>query len=262
VSRAVGDPRRIDIGDLAYRVWGAAALTGELPTIVLVHGIGVSHRYLARLHEELRRRASGRFAVVSVELPGHAGLPKPRADADVSRIATGLDAALAACGAGPLVLVGHSMGAQWVTELAVRRGGRDVTAVVLMGPVSDEAHRSHGAQAVALAVDTLRERLRTNAIVFADYVRCGVRWYLTQSRHMVAYPIEERVARLELPVLVMRGERDPIAGESWCRRLAAATRRARLAVVPGGAHVVQDAAPEAVADRLLDFAIAAGLPNL
>lgn len=103
----------------------------------------------------------------------------------------------------------------------------------------------------------LREPPGANAIVVSDYFRCGPRWYARQARHLRAYPIEERVAEVEAPVLIVRGERDPIARLDWCRRLAARSRRsphASVLVVPRRAHAVQHTAPGEVATAILAFA--------
>ena len=91
------------------------------------------------------------------------------------------------------------------------------------------------------------------AIVSADYVRCGMPWYLTQLRHMMTYPIEERIADLSVPVLVVRGGNDPVAGLDWCRRLRDRAHDGSLVIVPGCRHVVQFAAPRAVASAIDAF---------
>lgn len=215
-------------------------------TIVLVHGIGMSHRYLSRLHEVLGEHAR----VVSVDLPGFGGLPKPPDDLDVPRMAAILCDVLELVSARRCVLVGHSMGAQWVVEAAAQRPEL-ARAVVAIGPVADSRRRTLGAQARALAADTLGETPRINAIVFTDYARCGVPWYLTQLRHMLRYPLEERVRELRTPLLVIRGGRDPVAGREWCRRLRDRAPDARLVEVPGRHHVVQESAPRAVASAIL-----------
>lgn len=256
---ARGDAQRVDVDDLALRVWGVDRAAAGTPALVLVHGIGVSHRYLARTHNALRDLTlAGRVAVLSVDLPGHGGLPKPHGDADVSRVAAALGLALDRCGIEDAVLVGHSMGAQWVTELARQRPAL-ARGVVLIGPVADHRHRTAFAQARALAVDTLREAPGTNVVVFTDYLRCGVPWYLRQLRHMLAYPIEDRVRDLPSPILVVRGARDPVAGDAWCRRIASAAPRGASTVVPGGAHVIQDAQPRRLAATLLSHAADLGL---
>ena len=59
--------RRVDVGDLVFRVLSSVAPASREPAIVLVHGIGVSHRYLSRLHNGL---AAARRTVISIDLPG------------------------------------------------------------------------------------------------------------------------------------------------------------------------------------------------
>ncbi|WP_026373717.1 alpha/beta fold hydrolase [Agrococcus lahaulensis] len=238
---------RVDIGDLAFRLTAdASAPDPTHPTVVLVHGIGVSRRYFARLHGVLATQAR----VISVDLPGFGGLPKPGRDVDVEAMARGLGEALDSIGAGPVVLVGHSMGAQWVVELALQRPEL-VSLVVTIGPVTDHRHRSPAAQALALLVDGLREPPSGNAIILSDYVRAGPAWYLVQLRHMLGYPLERAVERLRVPLLVVRGERDPIAGLRWSRELRDRAPRARLVHVPGHPHAVQHTAPRAVASAIL-----------
>jgi pimeloyl-ACP methyl ester carboxylesterase len=214
--------------------------------MVLVHGIGMSSRYLARLHDALEPRA----IVFSVDMPGFGGLPKPGRVLDVETLAAALGEVVASLDAGPVVVVGHSMGTQWAVELGVQRPDL-VARVVTIGPVADAAHRTAFAQTRALGVDTLLEPPGTNWIVATDYIRCGVPWYLAQLRPMLSYPIEERVARLEVPLLVVRGGRDPIAGTEWCRMLRDRAPLASLVHIPGHPHNAQRSAPRAVAAAIV-----------
>jgi pimeloyl-ACP methyl ester carboxylesterase len=62
-----------------------------------------------------------------------------------------------------------------------------------------------------------------------------------------------------VPLLVMRGGKDPIAGVDWCRRVRDSARRGSLVVVPGHHHVVQYTAPRAVASAITSFVAAASL---
>lgn len=217
----------------------------DTPVFVLVHGVGMSHRYLRRLHSELARSSR----VVSIDLPGFGGTPRPKKDVDVAEMGLMLAETVDPLGSDRLVLIGHSMGVQWVIEAAAHLGDA-VRSVVLIGPVVDDAHRSMAAQARALAIDTMGESSLINAIVVTDYLRCGIRWYLRQVRHMVAYPTLDRIRMLAVPVLVIRGSRDPVAGRRWCRRLVSAASNARLVEVPGQHHVVQHSAPRAVAGAI------------
>lgn len=239
--------QRIVIGGQALRFETCGPASEQ--TYVLVHGIGMSHRYFAPLRDALSR--SGR--VVTVDLPGFGGLPMPRDDLDVPAMGCILAGALRALDLSRVVLVGHSMGVQWALE-AARADPTRVEGLVLIGPVVDAAHRSLLAQAAALAVDTVREAPAPNALVFSDYLRCGPRWYLTQARHMTSYDTEAAVARATQPTLLVRGSRDPVAGEQWLRRLRAAAGDAQLVEIADQPHNVQYTAALAVADAIERFA--------
>ena len=239
----------VRVGDLSFRVLSAGPSTSRRAPFVLVHGIGMSHRYLSRLHDELVQRG---HRVHSVDLPGFGGLPRPARDLDVDAMARAMTVVLDRCAVPPAVLVGQSMGAQWVTESARLR---PTLGVALIGPVADERHRTPSQHALALGVDTLREPPGANLLVLTDYLRCGLPWYRTQLRHMLAYPLEDGIRALRVPLLLIRGGRDPIAGLTWCRRLARAGADAELALVPGHAHNCQHSAPRAVASALLSFSL-------
>ncbi|MFJ6678583.1 alpha/beta fold hydrolase [Microbacterium sp. NPDC091382] len=227
---------------------GPAAATR---TFLLVHGIGMSHRYLRRMHTELARED----AVVSIDLPGFGGTPKPGQDLDVPGMAELIAGLLDRLGLQDVTAVGHSMGSQWVVEVALQRPDL-ITHTIAMGPVADDRHRTAFAQARALAVDMFGESPRANWLVLTDYLRCGIPWYSRQLRHMLAYPLDERVRSLSQPLLVLRGARDPVAGGPWCRRLAAAAPDAAVAEIPRGFHVVQDRSSKDAADAIRAFVAA------
>ncbi|WP_460773490.1 alpha/beta fold hydrolase [Microbacterium sp. GXF7504] len=240
--------RPVPVRDLVFEVRSRTPARERSAPVVLVHGIGMSHRYLARLARELARDR----VVHTVDLPGFGRTPKPRRDVGVSEMSAGLGEVLDALTDRPVVLVGQSMGAQWAVELAAQRPGL-VAHVVLLGPVVDDRRRTAAAQGLALALDALREPPATNAILLTDYLRCGPRWYLAQLRHMLRYRTEDAVAALTVPLLLVRGGRDPIAGRDWCRRLRDRALDAVLVTVPGGPHNVQRSRPRAVAAAVRAF---------
>ncbi|PZF58247.1 alpha/beta hydrolase [Curtobacterium sp. MCSS17_008] len=214
------------------------------PTVVLVHGIGMSHRSFTRSQRHLART----HRTVAVDLPGFGGLPAAGRSLDIEELGDLVVEAVRSRGVGDLVLVGQSMGAQVVVE-AGRRHPDDVTALVLVGPVVDPARRSLVQQALDLGRDTFVEDARTNGVVLTDYLR-SVRQYARQLRPMLRHRLEEVVPTLEQPVLVVRGDRDPIGRRDWAVSLAAVARRGAFVELPGGHHV-QDRQPAAFA-RLVD----------
>jgi pimeloyl-ACP methyl ester carboxylesterase len=233
---------------LTYSTTGGRPGSGH-PTFVLVAGIGMSHRYYRRL----RRILSGIGDVHEVDLAGYGANRRPREAMTVGAQADALAAALDAVGVSSCMVVGHSMGAQFATELGVVRPDL-VSHVVMIGPVTDAAHPSLQRQAARLALDTVLETPAINAVVLTDYLRCGVRWYVSQLGPMLHYPLLDRVELVTRPVLVLRGERDPIASKTWCASIAARAADGRSRSIPGGAHVIHYSRAEEVASALVRFA--------
>lgn len=241
---------RVHVDGLTFRVRGSGGSgDSSSPVYVLVHGIGASHRYFQRLHDELAITSE----VYSIDIPGFGGLPKPNIAPTVFGVAAALGTVVERLHVQNVVLIGHSMGAQWVVETAVLHPGL-TSAVVIIGPVADERHRTLPAQSAALFRDVLGETPAVNAVVMIDYLRCGPSWFLRETKPMLSYPIERRVPLLNVPLLVIRGGKDPIAGIRWCRQLRDAARWGRLVVVPGHHHVVQFTAARTVRSAIHSFA--------
>ena len=249
--------RDVTFSDLSGKFYPSVhpAVDGARPAYVLLHGIGVSHRYLARLHLELAKEAD----VYTFDLPGFGKASRPPRQLQIEDFAAFVSAVLAEAGVSRYVVVGHSMGTQFAVELALREPER-VAGAVLMGPVVDAPRKTVAKQALALTRDALfSETLTSNALVFSDYFRAGPRWYLTELPVMMAYPMEERLAGVSQPVLVLRGAEDPVARRPWCERLARVASEGSMAEVPGQGHVVQHTAPDAATDIIRGWVLAAAL---
>ncbi|GAB2452845.1 pimeloyl-ACP methyl ester carboxylesterase [Conyzicola lurida] len=220
------------------------------PTYVLLHGVGLSHRSFTRLARILS--LSGR--VVSFDLPGFGPTPKPDRPWSVEDYAAVVRAELARLQTGPAVVVGHSMGAQFAIELA-RHDPDAVSHLVLVGPVVNAAKRTLREQTVGLLRDSALEPPDTQAMVAIDYLRCGMPWFLTEAAAMRDYPTESAIAGVRHPVLVVRGENDPIADADWCASLARRAPDGRVATIPGSRHNVVHSNAAAVADAIRAFVV-------
>lgn len=220
------------------------------PAVVLVHGIGVSHRYLRRLHEVL----AGTVDTYSVDLPGFGSTPRPERTLTAADHGAYVLEALEQLGVRSMVFVGHSMGVQLGIEAALQQPER-VSRLVLMGPVVDPKRRSVLQQALALGCDSLfHESPSANALVLSDYLRCGPIWYIKTLRVMMDYATEDRITGVRAPVLVLRGINDPVAGPEWARMLASRARNGQLVEVSGSGHVVQHNRAVEVAAAIRSFA--------
>lgn len=220
------------------------------PAYILIHGIGVSHRYLRRLHGELAAVAP----TYSLDLPGFAGTPRPQQQLSVADYGAFIAQALKESGIGSYILVGHSMGTQFAIEAALYAPGQ-AQRLVLMGPVVDSRYRTVRRQGLALFLDgLLRENASSNWLVLSDYLRCGPRWYFTEVPVMMAYPTERRLAGITVPVLVLRGNHDQVAGADWSLRLSQVASQGSFVEIPRAGHVVQHLRPQQVAAAIKSWA--------
>lgn len=228
----------------------------ERPTVLLVHGIGMSHRYLRPLARALAPHAR----VHAPDLPGHGSSPRPSSMLSIAEHARVVGAVLdqVADGTRPVV-VGHSMGAQVVIELVATRPGV-ASRVVLMGPVVEPGARSLVRQAFRMARDVLVEPWGATGTMAVDWLRHGPVRFTAQARQMLAYRTEDGLRRVVDPVVLVRGDRDPVAPVGYLHALAALPADATVREVAGAAHALMVRRPDAVADLCLRGAPSAGVP--
>lgn len=201
--------------------------------VVLVHGLGVSSAYFQRLAVELAA-----FGTVHlVELPGFAGVPHPDRPLSTRDMGALVADWIRDAGLSGVLLVGHSMGAQVVTETALREPDL-VSHLALIGPPVNLDERSVPRQAVRLLQAAAFEPAAVREMSIEGYVRCGWRWFAHTLPSMMRYPIEDRIGDVTAPVLVLRGSRDAVAPLGWTRMLADRARDGRWAEIPGAAHSV------------------------
>ncbi len=219
------------------------------PCYVLVHGIGVSSRYFQPLAAELAKRG----LVYVVDLPGYGAAPDPRrpvTNADHARV---LARFLEQVELVNPVIVGHSMGAQVVTQLAVD-APETSDHLVLIGATMPPEARTFWRGLKRLLHDGLREPPRVNAIVVSDYlVNCGIPYFFAQLPNLLDDRIEDRLPRVRAKTLVIRGHRDPIALEPWTRRVTELIPGARMETVTGP-HVIMFTDPVRTAELIAEHA--------
>jgi pimeloyl-ACP methyl ester carboxylesterase len=247
------EPELSDAATVATFSHGGATLVAEAQgtgstTFVLVHGIGMGRSVFLDAARHLRRH--GR--VVAIDLPGYGEAPEPARTLTVERTADLVAAYLVSRVPGRIVLAGHSMGTQVAVEVAARHPGI-VSCLVLVAPTVDRRRRTWHQQAVRLALDLLNESPR---VIFAgarEYLRAGPH-LVRKYRAMLSHRPELAFPRVGVPVLVMRGESDPVSPREWCRVVVDALPDATFAEIPDRGHetLIRDAAPAAA--RILAFA--------
>jgi 2-hydroxy-6-oxonona-2,4-dienedioate hydrolase len=227
-----------DIGGWAVHGWEG----GAGPPIVLVHGLGVSGRYLLPAAQAL----SGEFRVVVPDLPGLGWSTRPRRPLRLEELSSVLDRLTEAVGIERATFVANSFGCQVVTRLAATRPAR-VERLVLVGPTVDDSARSFLRQAGRLLVDAFGEPPRLVRIVVADYLRAGPRTLAAGAAEAKRHWIEADARRVSAPAVVVRGSRDPLVPQAWAERLTRAFPNGALAVIEGAPHAAHFTHPDAVA---------------
>ena len=247
----------------------------QSPPLLLIHGSGASGASWSPMVPAL----AGRHHVIRVDLPG-CGHSPPARSYDVPDQAGRVAAVLDDLGLRQVAVAGHSSGGYVATALAEQRPdlvsslalistGPSIDALlpqpailrVLLAPPlgpllwstrSDATTRKAISATLARPVDIPDE-------VVADLRRTTYRTFRSVLRRNSAYVTErsvpERLAALDVPVLVVFGAADPRWDPASARRYDAVPG-ARVEMLAGIGHVPLIEAPEATGNLLLGFTAA------
>jgi 2-hydroxy-6-oxonona-2,4-dienedioate hydrolase len=219
-----------------------AAVFGDGPPIVLVHGYGVSGTYM----RPLARALAGSFSTYVPDLPGQGRSGAMRGRTSIRALGEVLGEWVDAVGLVRPAFVANSMGCQIVTQLAATSPGL-VGPMVLIGPTIDPSRRGARHQLFGALRDSAREPLSLIALTTFDDASVGIRRLLSTARAVLDDRIEQRLPDIGQPTVVVYGESDGFIGREWAERVAALLPRGRLVVVPREAHAVHYTRPDLIA---------------
>jgi pimeloyl-ACP methyl ester carboxylesterase len=167
-----------------------------------------------------------------LDVPGF-GHRRPRAcPPRIPALAEVVSAWLAAVPREPVVLAGHSTGAQVAVRVAADHPER-VRSLVLMGPTFPPELRRPSGLLGALPRTLAHESPGELAVTVPYYARGGTRDLLRYVRSALHDAPERVIGRVTCPTLVLRGVHDAFAPRTWVRHLAATAPRGRSMTVPG-----------------------------
>lgn len=243
----------------------AAAVRGDGPDVVAVHGFAQNRSCLGLLGDEL----AARFRLTAPDAPGHGGSAR-HAQADV---AAGADLLVAT--GGHAAYVGYSMGGRLCLQAAVDHPER-VAALVLIGAtpgIADDEERSTRRRSDA----ALAQRLETIGLeaflqewldlpMFAglpdparfDHERRtntvdGLAASLRRAGTGSMTPLWTRLHTLHLPVLCVTGALDERYGQIAVQMVAALGPTAEHRVIDGAGHAAHLERPEQTTEVVRDF---------
>ena len=239
---------------------------GDGPPVVLVHGVGCSHRDWL----PVARRLARRHCVLAWDARGHGRCRPVLGSITLARLATDLEEMIQHFGLDRAVLVGHSMGALTLMQYLQSFGTRRVASVALIDQspriVTDESWRLGlfgGCSASMLQgliagarkdlAETLLNELGTwggswlkrhlgndaalGRMLRRRLGRIDLRPLLDLADSMAQADFRASLARLDAPLLVVLGARSPhYAGlplDAWYRETV---KHAEVSVYPRAGH--------------------------
>lgn len=251
-----------------------ARVLGDGPPIALLHGLGASGRYWGSAYDQL----SVAHRLVVPDLLGFGASPRPNhgygPDEHAAMIAACLDAAKVR---EPAVLAAHSAGAIVALRLAATRPDL-VRAVIAVGPPlyrnAQDAHRhlaalgamarlfandGHFAEIVCRWVCNHRSTAAKLAVLSmrhlpAEIVRDGVQhswnsYSETLKGLVLTSNAGEWLVDIEVPVVLIAGDRDAACDLEWLRTLSARHPNVRLEIWNGDHHLPLTE-PDAIIHRI------------
>lgn len=217
------------------------------PPLVLVHGMVISSSYMVPLAKRL-----GRFRkVYAPDLPGYGRSDRPGHALGLDQLADALAAWVERLELPPAAFIANSFGCQVVARFAVRHPHL-VDCLVLVGPTTDPRARSTPRLLARWILEAPQES-RMAPLMVKDYAFAGLRRALATFRMVVAGEIERDAREIHVPVLVVRGSRDPIAPRPWVDELTATFPNARCSTIPGAAHAANFTSPGRLTRAVLPF---------
>jgi pimeloyl-ACP methyl ester carboxylesterase len=272
--------RQIDVGGAALNVLELGPQHVAGTPVLLLHG--------ASSNMEAMRRPLGNILaenhrIILIDRPGHGFSPRQReSDSTPAIHARMIDEALGKLGVGPVIVVAHSLAGALGTRMALDYPKR-VAGLVLLAPVTHPWPGGVGWYNKAVATPGIGRLLAYTitlplGVLLADQIARQVflpqqmpenfveetatllllrpREFMANARDLVTLKaaVAEQAARygeIRMPVTVIAGDVDKTVSTGiHSRPFAATVPNAKLIVLPGIGHMVQNAAPELVASEI------------
>lgn len=263
------DARRVDIGRLVLNL----RMAGDGPLMLFLHGITAN----SATFQPMMQAFMGRFRVVAVDQRGHGLSDRPADGYEAEDYADDIASLVRTLGAGPAILVGHSLGARNSAVAAARHPDlvRSVVAIDFTPFIEPEV------------LDALEARVGGGDRLFAD--RGAVECYLQERYPRIPAPaigiraksgyravegglrpnacpramaatarglradLAPAYRALRRPLMLVRGAESKLVSPQALARTSALRPDLPVVVVPGADHYVNEVAPEITARAIANF---------
>ena len=208
------------------------------PPLVLVHGLGLSHRYMM----PVARRLAPHFPTFVPDLPGFGWSDHPAGILDVPGLADGLQTWMDSVGMERASLLGNSFGCQIIADFAARYPER-TDRIVLQGPTTPPGERTWLKQFIRWRQNSPFNPPGMDRVSWEEYRMSGYLRVLRTFNNSLRDPVEKKLPDITAPALVVRGTRDPICHQWWAEDVAYLLPNGRLVLIPDVAHTLVFTAP-------------------
>lgn len=276
--------RKVDLPASGLKLFLYEAGSAESPVVLLLHGGGDDADTWRHLIEAL----ASNCRVIAPDLPGFARSDKPQVDYSIHFLSEILLEFLETLAIPAATWIGHSLGAIISQTIALEHPERVDDLVLIDGTLLARAQKLNIHTLLFLvpgvgewlynrlrkdpqaAYDTLypyyhdldglpqadRDFLfqRVNQRVWSDDQRQA---YFSTLRNMVSYVtksqkgLEDRLAQMKIPTLVVWGENDRLFPVENARALAEIQPTARLVILPQAGHNLQQECPQELIKAIL-----------
>lgn len=222
---------------------------GGAPVVVLAHSLGTG----PLIWEQVVPLLAETYQVSLMTMPGHGTVPVPEAPFTMDDLADSVAEAVRGLGAGPVYFAGVSIGGALAFTLAIRHPEllRAVVPIAALAVMGDAAHWGNRAAQVreqstsVLVADSAarwfapgsieKEPVLTGRILHVlqdtpdeGYARC--------AEALGTYDVTAQVGNIDVPVLAVAGEHDPVAPLEQVEQVARQIPGARSATIVGAGH--------------------------
>jgi pimeloyl-ACP methyl ester carboxylesterase len=257
---------------LAYLRWAPAAGAPARPPVLLLHGIGGGRGAWGDAGSATGAAlAAAGHLTLAVDFPGY-GLSPTIEPFDLAGLARSVVALIDHLGAGPAVLVGHSMGGMVAQEVAALAPDR-LAGLVLAStspafgkPGGDwqrdfrqsrfaplDAGLGMAGLAAQLVPAMVAPGTTPPVLAAAQAMMAGVpeATYRSAVTALVSFDRKANLPAITVPTLVITGEHDRTAAPEVSRRMAERIAGATCTIVPGAGHLLNLEQPQAFNAALL-----------
>lgn len=216
----------------------AEDLPEDAPVVILVHGLVVASRYLIPTAELL----ASKYRVYVPDFPGYGNSDKPNEVLELPELADVLCDWMDAVGIKRAILLGNSFGCQIIAEFAIRHRDR-IFAAILQGPTIDPHARTLPEQLWHFLLDAPYEKASQFPIQVQDYLAAGLPRIIRTIQIAFSDRIEAKLPYMQIPILVVRGEKDPAVPQKWAEEVVEILPEGKLSIIPDGGHTLNFSKP-------------------